>query len=305
MIHKVIKKIIKEIIYIIYNYLLRIKIYQPVVIIRIDGGICSQMHQYLLGEVFKRKGMKVEFDLTFFKYCGKDINGNHSRLFDLKKAFPYLEIKQATEKKIALYKHFYPNIGNYPNDNSIEWCNISAPKIMLGYYADPDYIYTKFYKEVFKIDSSILDTQNLNLYNQIINQNSIAIHVRRGDLSTYVEAYGYPVTLEYFKKSISYFINNFNSAYFYFFSDDKKYVEEQIIPILPSTIKTYIVENEPEKGYLDLILISGCKHYITSKGSLGKYGALLGMNKDSNIIVSRDDKQTFMFNNSIGKIISI
>ena len=66
-----------------------------------------------------------------------------------------------------------------------------------------------------------------------------------------------------------------------------------------------IVNNNPEKGYLDLFLISGCKHYITSKGSLGKFGALLGMSKDSKIIVSKDDEQTFMLNNSKAEILAI
>lgn len=298
-------KIVKRIIYCIYKFLLNINICKPVIIIAVDGGICSQMHQYLLSEIFRRRGINVEYDLTFFKYFGKDINGNHARLFDLEKAFPYIKLKKASEYKISLYKKLFPYIGNYPHGNSLSWCNITPPRIMLGYYADPDYLYTQLYNEVFKVDPSILDTNNLDLYNQIRKQNSIAVHVRRGDLSTYVEAYGNPVTLDYFRKSILYFSEIFNDASFYFFSDDKEYVAKQLLPILPPSIKTNIVNNNPEKGYLDLFLISGCKHYITSKGSLGKFGALLGMSKDSKIIVSKDDEQTFMLNNSKAEILAI
>ena len=125
------------------------------------------MHQYLLSEIFRRRGINVEYDLTFFKYFGKDINGNHARLFDLEKAFPYIKLKKASEYKISLYKKLFPYIGNYPHGNSLSWCNITPPSLMLGYYADPDYLYTQLYNEVFKVDPSILDTNNLDLYNQI------------------------------------------------------------------------------------------------------------------------------------------
>ena len=219
---QIIKKTIKDIIYQVYNIFVKFNVCKPVIIISVDGGICSQMHQYLLGEIFKRRNINVEYDLTFYKYFGKDINGNHGRLFDLENAFPNIKLKRASERKIALYKKLYPYIGKYPQDYSLDWCNIKAPKIMLGYYADPNYLYTQFYKEIFKVDPYILDTQNQNLYNQIIKQNSIAVHVRRGDLSTYVEAYGHPVTLEYFINSISFFHHKFDDAYFYFFSDPAK-----------------------------------------------------------------------------------
>ena len=302
---KTLKAISLKIIDYAYYLLTKIRICKPTIIIRMDGGICSQMHQYLLGEVFHRKGMKVEYDLTFFKKDGKDINGIHARLFDLEKAFPYIKLKQATETKIKLYKKLYTHIGNYPKDCSTDWCSITAPKLLLGYYADPDYLYSQWFKEVFQFSSSILESDNLRLYNQIINQNSIAVHVRRGDLSTFVEAYGHPVTIEYFKTSINFFINQFENPHFYFFSDDLEYVSKELISNLPSNIKTHIVYNKPENGYIDLFLISQCKHQITSKGSLGKFGALLGMNKEKIVIVSKDDKQTFMLNNSPCTIISI
>ena len=56
---------------------------------------------------------------------------------------------------------------------------------------------------------------------------------------------------------------------------------------------------------MDLYLISKCKHQITSKGSLGKYGALLNPQKDKIIVVSEDDEQTFMFNLIPSKIIRL
>ena len=46
--------------------------------------------------------------------------------------------------------------------------------------------------------------------------------------------------------------------------------------------------NGSDKGYMDLFLIAHCKHQITSKGTLGKYGALL-MDNSGKIVIMSDD----------------
>ena len=107
MIKDIARRIILRIIHYLYTLLIKFKICTPSIIIRMDGGICSQMHQYLLGEVFSRKGIKVEYDLSFFENDGKDINGNHARLFDLENAFPDIKLIKASQKKIKLYKLFF------------------------------------------------------------------------------------------------------------------------------------------------------------------------------------------------------
>ena len=40
---------------------------------------------------------------------------------------------------------------------------------------------------------------------------------------------------------------------------------------------------------MDLFLIARCRHQITSKGTLGKYGALLGDNPEKTVVLC-DDK---------------
>ena len=47
--------------------------------------------------------------------------------------------------------------------------------------------------------------------------------------------------------------------------------------------------NGSDKGYMDLFLIARCRHQITSKGTLGKYGALLGDNPEKTVVLC-DDK---------------
>lgn len=299
MVIKNMKSSIKSLLHAIYQLLLKEKLVSPSIIVRMDGGICSQMHQYLLGEIFRRKGINVEYELSFFKKDGKDVNGIHVRNFDLLKMFPYLDFKAASFMKVKLYSLIYNYIGNYPDDLSVSWVDLLPPHILSGYYADPPYLYYPLYKEVFNVSQvGKMDSKNQCIYDSIESNNSVAIHVRRGDLSDYNIAYGYPVTIHYFVKAIKIMQEKVLAPTFYFFSDDKEYVEQELLPAIPFVIKSIIIENGPDKGFIDLLLISKCAHQITSKGSLGKHGALLSMNEDKIVIVSKDDTQTFMFDNA-------
>ena len=71
----------------------------PEIVVLMDGGICSQMHQYLLGRFFAQKGYKVSYDLSFYRTWGTDLTHRFVRNFDLLKAFPYIEITKASDFK--------------------------------------------------------------------------------------------------------------------------------------------------------------------------------------------------------------
>ena len=65
----------------IYRFLLKNGMLAPKVVLLMDGGVCSQMHQYLLGHLFGQKGYRVEYDLTFFKEWGSDMDYHFVRNF--------------------------------------------------------------------------------------------------------------------------------------------------------------------------------------------------------------------------------
>ena len=54
--------------------------------------------------------------------------------------------------------------------------------------------------------------------------------------------------------------------------------------------------NGSDKGYMDLFLIAHCRHCITSKGTLGKYGALLGDDSNKYVILC-DDETEYVWKN--------
>ena len=91
----------------IYRCLLNRGLLRSKVVVLMDGGVCSQMHQYLLGYLYRKAGFSVCYDLTFYKEWGLDINNEFVRNFDLLKAFPYLKFEEASEVEVDIYKKEY------------------------------------------------------------------------------------------------------------------------------------------------------------------------------------------------------
>jgi hypothetical protein len=111
------------------------------------------------------------------------------------------------------------------------------------------------------------------------------------------------VTETYFGDAIRYMLNISNDFCFYFFSDGLDYVQDVLIPSVGVDFKYKLVSNTQENGHYDLLLISKCKHQITSKGSLGKMGALLGMCDDKVVVLSKDDNSLYMLDGFNCKIV--
>ena len=52
--------------------LCKLHLKRPVVVIFMDGGICSQMLVYLHGQYYAESGVDVYYDTRWFDVCGKD-----------------------------------------------------------------------------------------------------------------------------------------------------------------------------------------------------------------------------------------
>lgn len=292
----------------LYKKLVKYNVISPKVIVLMDGGICSQMFQYLIGRIYEEKGYNVVFDLTFYEEWGSDMNNQFVRNFDLLKAFPNLKVKIASDLMISVYKQKCFNLGNntYGRVDDFSFLQKKPPIYLGGYYYLPTECWIPVFKSTFRITANILDEVNRQLCLNIASKTcSVAVHVRRGDLKVEIPAYGKPASLDYFQSAVSYMQEKVDRPYFYFFSDEPDWVCENLVPYLKlvQNENCHVVNiNGSDKGYQDLFLIAHCTHQITSKGTLGKYGALL--NDDvSKIVVLCDDETEYpwkeIFFNSI------
>ena len=81
----------------------RLGLFKPEVVIYVDGGICSQMHQYLLGRYYAEQGFRVSYDIGWYARNGKDNNGIHSRIFEFRELWPELPMEIASSSRVAFY----------------------------------------------------------------------------------------------------------------------------------------------------------------------------------------------------------
>ena len=196
------------------------------VILKTEGGICSQIAFAALGKYFENIGYKVKYDITWFQEWGKGMDGVHKMNYDMDKAFPNLKLEIASEKEIEYYKKHYTS----------DMHKLKNKMYVSGFPIEREPLFIK-YIDYFKSYFDPIDKENISsLINKIENSNSCAIHVRRGDLSKFNIHYGEPADIDYFIKAIK-IIETFNkNVKFFFFSEEPEWIKENILPMLDSKI---------------------------------------------------------------------
>lgn len=244
------------------------------VIVYVDGGICSQICQYLHGYFLQQQGFKVRYDLAWYVLDGHDLNGKKNRIFDLNKLCPSLIIKKTNYFKAYIYKKFF----------SYEYQDIQTEllksKNYLGGYYDLTPQEIRSMRDVIFMNPQ-LDAENQKYIKKIeSSKDSVCVHVRRGDMAQ--EGYYWKVL------SPDYYLEQINKncdKMFFFFSDDMEWVKKEIVCKLSDVRYELVDHNSDDQGYLDLFLMASCRNFICSSGSLGKIAALLSRFEDKEVIL--------------------
>jgi hypothetical protein len=124
------------------------------------------------------------------------------------------------------------------------------------------------------------------IINEIMDTNSVSLHVRRGDYLINPRAKQLLVVCdaEYYLKSVEIMSSKVERPHFYIFSDDIKWAKENIIMPFKTT---FVGENGPRKSYEDLRLMSLCKHNIIANSSFSWWGAWLNENPNKIVIAPK------------------
>lgn len=126
--------------------------------------------------------------------------------------------------------------------------------------------------------------KNKEFSNYIKNSNSVSIHFRRGDYIKESETYGNICTNEYYYRAISYIKKFIPNPIFFAFSDDITWVYE----FCSNIDNIYIVDcNYDRTGYIDLYLMSLCKHNIIANSTFSWWGSWLGKNRSKMVIAPK------------------
>jgi hypothetical protein len=115
------------------------------------------------------------------------------------------------------------------------------------------------------------------------DNSSVALHIRRGDYITDVNAQELMgvLPLSYYMKAITYIKSKVQNPTFYIFSDDLRWAAEHLLPEAPMVL----VDIAGGKlDYVELDLMSKCRHAVIANSSFSWWGAYLNRNPDKVVV---------------------
>jgi hypothetical protein len=144
------------------------------------------------------------------------------------------------------------------------------------------------HKEAIRKTLTVKDEyiRHLNSYkNELRNCESVAIHIRRGDYLTEValDVLGLKEK-DYYLEAYSIIKKHIPNPVIYFFSDDVKFVEEELLPVIPGKI---LSRPEPDNFIEDFYLMSQCRHNIIANSSFSWWAAWLNDNPGKTVIAPK------------------
>ena len=139
--------------------------------------------------------------------------------------------------------------------------------------------------------------RNKQLIDEISSSNSVALCIRRGDRLNPYSKLGHGIcTLDYFKRAIDIINEKVENPVFYVFSNDAKWVRENIR--IDSHV-VYVDHNGVDEDYEDLRLMTHCKHLIISNSTFHWWGAWLNLNNDKVVIAPEPWEGTYNYDTGL------
>lgn len=252
---------------------------KPKVIVYMDGGICSQIHQYLCGQTYRNASVDVVYDTLWFEESGTDLDGRFERKLELQEMFPELPFHTLTSRQSKFYRYCFS--GRVKGPILPEPQSINCNTYLAGWY----HLYpTEQFKVLFQscFGKKLRFDIPTHIPQVAGGGTNCAVHVRRGDLvnrsAKFYESNPWyqPLPVEYFLNTIKYVEGHYPNVQFYFFSDEIDWVKNNLCSQIDAPY--HLVYGN--KAYVDLALIAECDVIIGSRGSFGKMGGRLNSLSD-------------------------
>lgn len=279
-------------------------------IIRMSGGLERQMFQYAFYLKLLSLGREVKFD---------DINEYRDELtrpimlsvFDI-------DYPRATWDEITAFtdqsRNFRDRVRRLfgrVHRKVVKENALYDPSVMEqdNVYIDGKFMSQKYFEDILPEVRKVYtfpNIENLSLppkanenfliyYDEIMRCDSVGIHIRRSDSRYNEELYKDICTIEYYSSAVKYIVERYPDAKFFVFSNEPKWIKGWLKDIVMTQIsesmtkdemielrnKFVLVEaNDEYTSYLDMFLLSKCKHNILSNSTFSWWGGWINENPD-------------------------
>lgn len=260
-------------------------------IVRFLGGLGNQMFQYAFYVAQSNLHKTVKADLEGYKTYPLHNGFELESIFNLsvKKASPFIiKLYDPTVRtwhirklrRILNLKNAYESEKD-PFLFEEDKLKNTGSKLYWGYWQNQRY-FTAIEKQIradfqFKNELSATNQKFLQHINQT---NSVSVHIRRGDYIGH-QSLGGICDLNYYKQALNSITAKTDNPTFFIFSDDVEWCKAN----LPSQTNNIFVEgNKGSRSYIDMQLMSNCKHNIIANSSFSWWAAWLNANQKKIVI---------------------
>jgi len=269
------------------------------VFVKLQGGLGNQMFEYATARrIAETNKTELKLDLSAYE-------NDHLRVFEL--GCFSIEGSVATKDELSNFQNKHAlalkcdRIVNYLKmpfsqvlitekdfgfDQRI--LRLKDDKYLIGYWQSEKYFsdISSIIRKNFSFKTKP-NQINAKLIEQMMSEEAVSIHVRRGDYvqNSVTNSYHGTCDLHYYHNAVSILQKRFKNLTFYVFSDDSAWVKDNL---KINAAKVYYVDhNPPDKGFEDLRLMMNCKHFIIANSSFSWWGAWLSSYEKKNIIAPK------------------
>jgi len=269
------------------------------IIVNIKGGLGNQLFQYAaakrlalkhnsplkLDPHFEKDKLR-DFKLPYFNIDNDEI-ATQEEIDRLIISFRrYNNIYHKIKRKLELLKPYYKRryYQHKKRCNDLGILKASDNVYLDGYWGNEQFFSDIRQKLLswFTLKPDYINDDYLEIKNKTKEENSVSIHIRRGDYAQKEKTRNFfgLLPLSYYQKAINSLEKQFENLHFFIFSDDMPYVKQNIN--FEGT--TTYINNPNLQDYHELMLMSHCKHNIIANSTFSWWAAWLNQNPEKMVI---------------------
>jgi hypothetical protein len=265
------------------------------IVVKLIGGLGNQMFQYAFAKTLAvSNNAEFKLELGFFNKIHREKNvvsrnfqlhvfginekiATNKDVRDLAQRTSYNIVDKVLNKLIGPKRSYVIESDFKFNGNLL---NIKPPVLLEGFWQSEKYFIKNNSIASYFTFEKRLNQNSIEQLDKISSCNAISIHIRRTDYVTNNNTYevGH---LEYYNKAIEFIRASITDPVFFVFTDDYQWAKNNLM----HNENFILVEgNVGDDSWMDMQLMSNCKHNIIANSSFSWWGAWLNKNPGKIVI---------------------
>lgn len=274
---------------------------RKMVILQLAGGLGNQMFQYALYLQLKSLGREVKIDdVSAFEQDPQRVPALAPFGISYERPSKEEMIEMLDSSMLPWHRVRRKLFGRHKK-SYFEESKLFIPEVLTrdDIYLEGYWQTEKYFQSVEKQVREAYDTDRLmdhlketgiwkgtRYLEQINNECSISVHVRRGDYLTPEnrKLYGGICTEAYYMEAIRLMRERYPGCRFFLFTNDRTWAAQQFAKDTDRPDVTWVDLQNGENDHIEFVLMSRCKHHILANSSFSWWASYLNRNPEKTVL---------------------